>query len=95
MSSHFRQVPAAATRQATRAHSGRWFLIAAALTIQGCAAAPTRPLAGPDPDDPDVRVRPVIYRSTVADFKSMQPSEPAPWRERNDSVAPPVKKDGP
>lgn len=95
MSSLLRPFPAAATRQVAKTRSRRCLLIAAALTIQGCATAPPQPLVGPDAADPDVRVSATVYRSALGDFRSARPSEPAGWRERNDGAAPQPKKDGP
>ena len=63
-------------------------VIAATLVAAGCTPATTR-LAGADPADPAARVAGVGYRSTIAPYTSARPSTPAPWRERNESVAPP------
>ena len=68
-------------------------LVVAVLTIQGCVAAPPRPLVGPDPDDPNIRVPAATYRSAIGEFKSIRPSEPAAWRYQGGSEKP--KKDGP
>lgn len=73
----------------------RTVLIGAALLLQGCAAAPPRPLAGADASDPHARVPAVSYRSTIGDFPSARPSEPAPWRGGNDGGAPAGKKGTP
>jgi hypothetical protein len=54
-------------------------LISAALIIQGCAATPQRPLTGPDPADPDVRVPATSYRSVLRNRHAVQPTEPSPW----------------
>jgi hypothetical protein len=95
MSSHFRPVPGAAKRRASHTHYHRCFLlIATALTVQGCAAVPPRPLVGPDAADPNVRVPSTVYRSALGEPNSARPSEPAPWRERNRDVTPEPKKDG-
>jgi hypothetical protein len=94
MSSQIRPAPIAARRQAGRARYGHSaVLVVAVLTIQGCTAATPRPLAGPDPDDPYVRVPAATYRSAIGEFKSMRPSEPAVWRDQGGSDKP--KKDGP
>ena len=50
--------------------------------------------AGHDPADPAASVAAVRYRSTIAPYTSLRPSTPAPWRERNDSVAPRSEPDG-
>lgn len=70
-------------------------LAAAALLTQGCAQIPQLPFAGANPSDPDVRVPATAYRSVLGNYSSQRPVEPAPWRERNDRVAPAPKKDGP
>jgi hypothetical protein len=94
MSLHFRLLPGAATRQASHAHCHWCFLlIATALTVQGCAAVPPRPLIGPDASDPDVRVPSAVYRSALSESNSARPSEPAPWRERSHGTTPEPKKD--
>jgi hypothetical protein len=62
-------------------------LTAAAGLLSACGPA-TVPLAGPDPADPTTKVAAVGYRSTIAPYASLRPSTPAPWRERNDRVAP-------
>jgi hypothetical protein len=50
-------------------------------------------LAGPDPDNPDVRVPAAAYRSAIGEFKGMRPAEPAAWRDQSGSDK--SKKDGP
>lgn len=62
-------------------------LLAVAGLLAACAPA-TVPLAGRDPADPRAKVAGVDYRSTTAPYRSLRPSTPASWRERNDSVAP-------
>jgi hypothetical protein len=64
--------------------------MAMAVAATGCTPATTR-VAGADPADPTARVAGVGYRSTVAPYTAIRPSTPAPWRERNDSVAPQPK----
>jgi len=53
----------------------------------------TAPLASADPADPAARVARVGYRPTIAPYTSLRPATPAPWRERNDGVAPQPKQD--
>ena len=62
-------------------------LLAAGLTLGSCVTAPP-PVAGADPADPNIRVAPASYRSTVAPYASLRPVAPSSWRERNDRVAP-------
>ncbi|MBR0842627.1 hypothetical protein JQ607_20695 [Bradyrhizobium liaoningense] len=70
-----------------------WPLLAlAALALSGCMPATTQ-VAAADPADPAARVAPVFYRSTIAPYTSLRPATPAPWRERNESVAPQPKQD--
>jgi hypothetical protein len=66
--------------------------IAAASVLSACMPA-TVPLVGRDPADPAAKIAGVGYRSTIAPYTSMRPSTPAPWRERNDGVAPQPKSD--
>ncbi|MCP3460244.1 hypothetical protein [Bradyrhizobium sp. CCGUVB23] len=85
----------AAASAARERHLGFiWPILAVtALALSGCMPATTAPLASADPADPAARVAHVGYRSTVAPYSSLRPAMPAPWRERNDSVAPPAKSD--
>ncbi|MCK1397571.1 hypothetical protein IVB40_28870 [Bradyrhizobium sp. 40] len=70
-----------------------WPLLAAtALALSGCMPATTR-VAGADPADPTAKVARAGYRSTIAPYTSLRPATPAPWRERNESVAPQPKQD--
>jgi hypothetical protein len=70
-----------------------WPLLAAtALALSGCMPA-TAPMAGADPADPAAKVARTSYRSTIAPYDSLRPATPAPWRERNDGVAPQPKQD--
>ncbi|GLR88395.1 hypothetical protein [Bradyrhizobium iriomotense] len=71
-----------------------WPILAASvLALSGCMPATTTPLASADPADPAAKVAPARYRSTIAPYNSLRPAAPAPWRERNDSVAPRPKSD--
>jgi hypothetical protein len=65
-------------------------LAVAALMLGGCMPT-TVPLAGADPADPNARVAPVGYRSTVAPYTSLRPTAPSSWREQNKRVAPAPK----
>ncbi|MBB4397863.1 hypothetical protein [Bradyrhizobium sp. ERR14] len=70
-----------------------WPLLAViALALSGCMSATTQ-VAGADPANPSAKVAPVGYRSTVAPYTSLRPAAPAPWRDRNDAVAPRPKQD--
>ena len=60
------------------------------LLAQGCAMPPG-PQASADPSDSAVRTPASSYRSVIRGYDSRRPIEPAPWRERNDSVAPEPK----
>jgi len=62
-------------------------VVAASIAVAGCTPATTR-VAGADPADPAATTASVGYRSTIAPYTALRPSTPAPWRERNDSVAP-------
>ena len=65
-------------------------LAVTALMLGGCMPT-TVPLSGADPADPNVRVAPVGYRSTIAPYSSLRPTAPSSWREQNDRVAPAPK----
>lgn len=70
-----------------------WPLLAAtALALSGCMPATTQ-VAGADPVDATAKVARAGYRSTIAPYTSLRPATPAPWRERNESVAPQPKQD--
>ncbi|MCK1735129.1 hypothetical protein IVA79_14390 [Bradyrhizobium sp. 138] len=70
-----------------------WPLFAlTALALSGCMPATTE-IASADPADPAAKVAPVSYRSTIAPYTSLRPAAPAPWRDRNDAVAPRPKQD--
>jgi len=77
----------AAGRHSISGFTKRGIIIAIAVAATGCTPATTR-IAGADPADPATRVAGVGYRSTIAPYTALRPSTPAPWRERNDSVAP-------
>lgn len=61
--------------------------IALAMLLAGCNPKTTQ-LAARDPADPAAPVPTVGYRSTIAPYTSLRPATPAPWRERNEQVAP-------
>ncbi len=84
----------AAVGSARGRHFGfnRAVLAAIALALSGCMPA-TTPLASADPADPAAKVAHVGYRSTIAPYSSLRPVTPAPWRERNNQVAPQPKPD--
>jgi hypothetical protein len=65
-------------------------LVAAAALLAACAPR-TLPIAAADPADPAAKVARAGYSSTTAPYTSLRPSMPAPWRERNDNVAPQPK----
>ncbi|RXG88994.1 hypothetical protein [Bradyrhizobium zhanjiangense] len=83
---------------AASAARGRHFLFSwslltvIALALAGCMPATTH-IAAADPADPAAKVAPIIYRSTIAPYSSLRPATPAPWRERNENVAPQPKQD--
>jgi hypothetical protein len=65
----------------------RFAALASAFLLAGCSLA-AAPVVGPDPSDPNVRVRPVAYRSTIGSYTSQRPVSPSDWREQNERVAP-------
>jgi hypothetical protein len=67
-------------------------LALAAAMLAGCLPA-TVPVRGADPADPAAGTARVDYRSTIAPYTSMRPTAAAPWRDRNDKVAPSPKSD--
>lgn len=83
----FAGVTSAVERRAVLVSAIRGTVFVMVVAAAGCTPAATR-VAGADPADPTARVAGVGYRSTIAPYTSLRPSTPAPWRERNDSVAP-------
>jgi hypothetical protein len=67
--------------------------LAAFATLLAACAPVTLPLADRDPADPAAGVAAVDDRSTIAPYRSLRPSTPASWRERNDDVAPEPKRE--
>jgi hypothetical protein len=63
-------------------------IITLALAGLSACAPPPLPLAGPDPSRPEAPAAGVTYSSTTAPYTSRRPVNPAPWRQRNDSVTP-------
>ena len=83
----FAAVASAGERRAVLISAIRGAVVATAIAMAGCTPATTR-VAGADPADPAARVAGVGYRSTTAPYRSLRPSTPAPWRERNEGVTP-------
>ena len=67
-------------------------LALASTLLAGCLPA-TVPVSGADPTDPAAKVADINYRSTIAPYASLRPTAPAPWRDRNDNVAPSPRSD--
>ena len=62
------------------------------LIAAGCTSAPPAPVAGRDPSSPGTASAPVAYRGVVGPYQSQRPTDPAPWREQNERVAPQEKQ---
>ena len=75
-------------KSAAIAAGGRRFIFALAIGgfLSGSAFA-----TGADPADPAARTARTGYRSTIAPYTPLRPAVPAPWRERNERVAPQPK----
>jgi hypothetical protein len=58
-----------------------------ALVAAACAPAPPPPLAGPDPADPNVPVRPTTYRSPIPASAPRRPVEPSAWQGESPASA--------
>jgi hypothetical protein len=84
----------AAGRQSISGFAIRGIIIAIAAAAAGCTPATTR-IAGADPADPAAGVAGVGHHSTVTPYTALRPSTPAPWRERNDAVAPKARRGQP
>ena len=61
------------------------------VVLQSCSPLPPSPLVGTDPSDPQAKVRPTVYKTTVGADMSQRPVEPVPWREQSKDAAPPAK----
>ena len=90
----FAAVDSAGGRHSIFNSATRGAVIAVVIGASGCTPATTR-MAAADPADPAARVAGVGYRSTIAPYTALRPSTPAPWRERNDSVAPKPRREQP
>ena len=79
-------------KSAAIAAGGRCFLFT--LAIGGFLLATGSAFAtGADPADPAARTARTAYRSTIAPYTPLRPAVPAPWRERNERVAPQPKSE--
>lgn len=58
--------------------------------LGGCTVATSKD-AAPHPADARVRVPATRYQSVTRGYESARPTEPQPWRERNERVAPQEK----
>jgi hypothetical protein len=69
--------------------SGMAVARAAALCLitAACSVAPA-PAPQSDPADPAASTPAASYRPVLGGYVSRRPVEPAPWRERNERVAP-------
>jgi hypothetical protein len=94
MLAHARMRAAVVARR-TAVPSYRWASLSAvmslALLAAACAPAPSLPLAGPDPADPNARVPGVAYRSPVAPYVSRRPVEPSAVQNQDDRTDPAPK----
>jgi hypothetical protein len=93
MFAHLCAPPSAMRRQRRRSINTLRAVGIVTLGLLGTVCAvTTRPIAGADPSDPDVRVPAVAYRSVVGGYVSRRPVAPAPWREQNERITPPTKQ---
>jgi hypothetical protein len=67
---------------------GRRLTFALAIGAIVVATASSAFATGADPADPAARTARVGYRPTIAPYTPLRPATPAPWRERNERVAP-------
>ena len=59
--------------------------------LQGCTGAPAAQAVPPDAANPRARTAPAAYQPVTRGYKSQRPTDPLPWRERNERVTPPAK----
>jgi hypothetical protein len=88
MFAHLRTRPAAMARRGTASIRRQLVALGALLLVAGCTGVPPAPLSGPNPADPQARVAPAGYRSAFGGYVSRRPSEPQPWTQQNERVAP-------
>jgi hypothetical protein len=67
-------------------------ILLATLLLAACSRAPAQSLTASSPADPEVRVPPTRYSSTLGTYVSQRPVDPAPWKEQNERVAPRSKE---
>ena len=72
----------------TRRAQSRLCAAGLCLLAAACSTPPDRLAAGPDPADASARGAVASYRPVLSGYTSQRPVDPAPWRERNDRVAP-------
>jgi hypothetical protein len=96
MSSHpqAKSARTAADRRLASALATSALLLVVAVASTGCMQAAAQ-ISGKDPADPAATVARTGYRSTIAPYAPLRPSTPAPWRGRNDEVAPKPKQEQP
>jgi hypothetical protein len=82
-----KHVRASSARRCSRLLSVILLTPAAVIGLAGCQPK-TIALAGADPANPAAKVAPIRDRSTTSPYVSLRPAAPAPWRERNEDVAP-------
>jgi hypothetical protein len=85
--SEAKHVRASSARGCSRLLSVILLMPAAVIGLAGCEPK-TISLAGADPADPAAKVAPIHDRATASPYVSLRPASPAPWRERNNDVAP-------
>jgi hypothetical protein len=61
------------------------------LLLAACTTAPSAPVSGAHPANPDSATRPAAHRSVVDPYASQRPRDPGGWRENNERVAPQEK----
>lgn len=71
--------------------SFRAVIVVGGLTAAAGCTATSRPIVGPDPSDPSVRIPTVAYRSTLGAYRSQRPVEPGDWTGTNERIAPQPK----
>jgi hypothetical protein len=85
--SEAKHVCASSARGCSRLLSVILLMPAVIIGLAGCQPK-TNSLVEADPADPAAGIRPIHVRATTSPYVSLRPASPAPWRERNDDVAP-------
>ena len=61
------------------------------LLLAGCATAPSAPVSGAHPANPEGGTRAASYRAVIGPYARQRPRDPGGWKENNERLAPQEK----